>query len=709
MADNVKEISIRLNLEEGDFTRKLADINQKISSLEGAGFGDSTAASNLRQTRDTLENIYENYKKIHDISSESFGPRDYKILGKVASHVTDSGMGGEMSRAIASQFGEISDEADKATSSVQKLRATIESIPQRGALGKLYSQMEKVKKSTDKAYKRMNMFKKILSKIQSFSLYRLVRATIMTLVQGLKEGVQNLARYDKAMGNIYGYNNALSEMSTIWLQIKNTLGVTGASIIKALMPAIAAIANGFIMAANAANAFLAAVTGSGTFLKAKKVFVDYAGSLDKSASSAKQLKNTLFGFDELNILPSQNGGDSGIDPSSMFEPAQISENLAKAGKAISDGFAAIKQKIKANLQEIEIIAGGFLIALGTILLMTGHPAIGIGLLASGLATFSIGISQKFGFIDDISEGLGTIVKIASGASLALGLIIAAFTPFKALGLGLIIAGVAGFATAATINEGKITGDVAGVLSKITAIASGAMLALGVLLIGVNPALALGLILGGAAGLASVVAINWDAIVDAVSKTWEKVKQKGRDIIQNFKDFGSEIRKGGEELIQNLVDGIVNKFNSLKSTVTGALGKLANWLFTGTWDNGEITIGTTQRKSAWSGISYAGPRAGGGTVPTGQLFIANEAGPELVGTVGGKTTVTNQDQFIAGLMSANETVVQATLAIGNAIVEAINNKNSNIELDGEIVTQKLYPLMQSERTRVGNRLGSIQGV
>ena len=39
------------------------------------------------------------------------------------------------------------------------------------------------------------------------------------------------------------------------------------------------------------------------------------------------------------------------------------------------------------------------------------------------------------------------------------------------------------------------------------------------------------------------------------------------------------------------------------------------------------------------------KADGGMPPVGQLFIANEAGPELVGQIGGKSFVANQNQMM----------------------------------------------------------------
>lgn len=45
------------------------------------------------------------------------------------------------------------------------------------------------------------------------------------------------------------------------------------------------------------------------------------------------------------------------------------------------------------------------------------------------------------------------------------------------------------------------------------------------------------------------------------------------------------------------------------------------------------------------------RAGGGFPDTGQMFIAREAGPELVGRIGRRTAVANNDQIVQGIASA----------------------------------------------------------
>lgn len=85
---------------------------------------------------------------------------------------------------------------------------------------------------------------------------------------------------------------------------------------------------------------------------------------------------------------------------------------------------------------------------------------------------------------------------------------------------------------------------------------------------------------------------------------------------------------------------------------------------------------------------------GGFPDEGELFIAREAGPELVGRIGGRTAVANNDQIVASLAMANEEVVNAVMAIGAMIVKAVNDKDTATYLDGRKVSEGLYGPMQT---------------
>ena len=91
----------------------------------------------------------------------------------------------------------------------------------------------------------------------------------------------------------------------------------------------------------------------------------------------------------------------------------------------------------------------------------------------------------------------------------------------------------------------------------------------------------------------------------------------------------------------------------------------------TGNNGRKTnIGTVQYMAA----------AEGGMFDAGQLFIAREAGPEMVGTIGGNTAVANNDQIVEGIKGG---VAQANaeqnelLRQQNSILAQLLNKNLTI--------------------------------
>lgn len=97
-------------------------------------------------------------------------------------------------------------------------------------------------------------------------------------------------------------------------------------------------------------------------------------------------------------------------------------------------------------------------------------------------------------------------------------------------------------------------------------------------------------------------------------------------------------------------------------------------------------------------------ASGGFPARGEMFIARERGPELVGKIGQKTTVANNEQIVSGIASgvadANTDVVNAVYAIGSMIVKAVEDNNTEISLDGETLTRKMQPYQ--------NRLATMQG-
>lgn len=145
---------------------------------------------------------------------------------------------------------------------------------------------------------------------------------------------------------------------------------------------------------------------------------------------------------------------------------------------------------------------------------------------------------------------------------------------------------------------------------------------------------------------------------------------------------------GWNLIVYIAQGIVNGIISLVETViNGFLDGLSSiWTWTGLPGIPHVNFGRVD----FSGSLMA--YATGGFPPEGELFIARESGAEMVGTLGGRTAVANNDQIVDGIRAGVYDAV--TEAIANS--DSGGNKDVIVYLDGK----KIY---QNQR-RVARRTG-----
>ena len=118
-----------------------------------------------------------------------------------------------------------------------------------------------------------------------------------------------------------------------------------------------------------------------------------------------------------------------------------------------------------------------------------------------------------------------------------------------------------------------------------------------------------------------------------------------------------------EKIKSAMSGVVSAANSIKKAInnipTSKTVKI-NYKYT--------------NKPTGVANSYAVPYAEGGFVSTGQLFVARESGPEMVGQIGNNTAVANNDQIVAGIsmgvQNANAEqngLLSQLVAIGSALL------------------------------------------
>jgi len=135
-----------------------------------------------------------------------------------------------------------------------------------------------------------------------------------------------------------------------------------------------------------------------------------------------------------------------------------------------------------------------------------------------------------------------------------------------------------------------------------------------------------------------------------SGAWERIKEVFSGVGEFFKNIWDEIRSIFMFIGQSIADGVSGAFRATVNAVTGFAQSIINGFI------GRINsvIGTINRLPGVH-IGYINtisiPRlASGGLVEPGQLFIAGEAGPEIVGAFGRKSAVMNNDQIVSSVAS-----------------------------------------------------------
>ena len=262
----------------------------------------------------------------------------------------------------------------------------------------------------------------------------------------------------------------------------------------------------------------------------------------------------------------------------------VVSGAAGLGITVSVNWNAIKEALQSPLgAAVGIIGGAILIVIGIFCCLAQNWILGIGLIAAGAAFLGYTTVLNWNAIKEALKGpIGGVVALVSGALLAIGAIIAFSGAGLALGIGLMAAGAVGLATTVALNWDTIVNAMQGPIGKIVAIVSGALLVLGIILLltGVGIPLGLGLILAGAAGLATAVAFNWNSIVDWVKKAWNKVKEFWNTHIAKvftgkfWKDLAIKCANGLIAGFEGAINGIISAFESMINWVVNGLNKIS---------------------------------------------------------------------------------------------------------------------------------------
>ena len=160
------------------------------------------------------------------------------------------------------------------------------------------------------------------------------------------------------------------------------------------------------------------------------------------------------------------------------------------------------------------------------------------------------------------------------------------------------------------------------------------------------------------------------------------------------------KQPGSSLILKGIHGIVSSIANIftQKAEGGAF-------YGGRWhDIPQFSSGGVITKDFMSSFS-AIPRYAGGTVNAGSMFIAGEAGPELVGHVGGRTEVLNQSQLASVMQSAVASGMEAVMARYGGNGGGNGNVTVNVVLQGD--AKKIFEVVKKENNSRVIQTGKAQ--
>ena len=223
---------------------------------------------------------------------------------------------------LKSSFQKVTDTAKRAAKAVGLFVLKISGL--KGAANKARSAMNNVnnvaKRLTKELTRVAKMFKLMVTRMA-------LRAVINNVGDGFKSLAIHSEKFNASMSNL------INSAKTLGYSIAGMVS----PLINALAPALVYIINLITQAVNAINQLFSALTGMGTWNKAKNFTDSWADSIKGATGSAKELKKTVLGFDELNQLQdNKNSGGGGNALKDMFETVDIDPKWKEVAEWLKD-------------------------------------------------------------------------------------------------------------------------------------------------------------------------------------------------------------------------------------------------------------------------------------------------------------------------------------------------------------------------------------
>lgn len=613
-----------------------------------------------------------------------------------------------------------------------------------------------------------------------------LRQIIRAIMKAMKEGLENAYQFNSMVGG--EMSAALDALKSAGTQATGALGSAFGELIANVAPILIRLLELISNVANAFSQLMAVLGGRSKYTKAVASSEKWAKSTEKGAKAAKEWKNQLMGFDEINRLeePSDSGSGSGGDSpyEGAFELVDATNEWASQLRQITmdwwnslnfDPLINAWDRLKTSIKGLAGVIDDYLYAAYTEVLLPlgqwtieeGLPAI-INMLASAfefltdaleflkpyarwvyeewLKPLANWVGDHFVWamwrVQDAFMQAREYIKTLAGLSPSEVVnklwndFITAMQRVNWQGLGAKIMEM--LTKAVKLVKDSITSDSFASIVKKAAQAAGTAVGAGLAIIwGAFLELLQTLLNKVMAWSSEMEEAGTNLILGLLQGIWNKIKGIGiwveENILKPFIDavkaaFGihspSTVMEGiGGNIVEGLYNGITSGFQWIQSAVDTILGifstiipsvqqiwnDVGNGLSSAFANFGTVAHGWLQNVidglnhviskvgQALSGLNQvANKRAAqneadgsvyleglaSGGFPEGDLFMAREGGiPEMVGRIGNRTAVANNDQIVAAISDGVFSAVVSAMGSSGG-----SNTPVNIYLDGSVIAK-----------------------
>lgn len=579
-----------LSMKSG--ARSLTSTFSKLGGVIGAAFSISTIVRFSNEASKMASNTEASIQRLIDIYGEAsevvgdFIDANAHALGMSRSAAT------EFSAVYGNLFSVWADQETNAKLTNQYLNATAVVASKTGRT--MEDVQERIRSGllgNTEAVEDLGIFVNVKTIEMTEAFKRIADGRSWAQLNAYEQSqVRTLAILEQATAK---YGNQVAQTSTLtraqyqaaYEDFKNTWGQVVNKILIPVLQIVTKIFN--IMTAGLRT--IAGLTGK-TVENAEGVSSSIGGAVDNQndltdavKETAKAQERSLAGFDKINKLTEENasassgasGGGAGVGDISI--PDMDYDN-------------SFVDQIDKDLATIMGTVGIALVAVGLILLFHGNIAWGIGFIIAGASTVGAVVAsvKDTDMANDVISVLSQIMGAVGGAMVAVGIIMIMLGS-TAVGVGLIVSGASMLIGSVGSLIAFDVATIENVLKTITAIAGGAMLAIGIMLCifsGPTP-VSIGLIVAGATALATTVALNFDAVSTKIKEVFngimEWLKTYGLivlGVVLCFSGIGigygiSFIRKGAS----NLAELKPQQWQAIKEKMSSVFDGLMKWLKT----------------------------------------------------------------------------------------------------------------------------------